>query len=148
VKRINKFINLIPIWILKKIFFKEKEVFLHDIKCDDKFDLEDCSYPWDKLYFSILESNKELDYENYSPVGICLLLANARTDKELVKAILNGSLYEIIDGSHRIAVLQFIYKEDMYKKIKVLLFKNIFFNIEEIIKSKSIEKCFYGPRLK
>jgi hypothetical protein len=100
------FFRRLYLFLISIIFrLRYKSVLLHKLKTDVKFKLKDDSYHWNSLYESILKTNGELDLNIHPPVAVFKL---------------NDGSYSILNGNHRISILQFIHKECKNKKVKVL----------------------------
>tara|TARA_R110002020_G_scaffold453321_1_gene668069 strand:+ start:327 stop:800 length:474 start_codon:yes stop_codon:yes gene_type:complete len=106
--------------IVARFFVEYKSVFLHQIASNVKFNLGDNKYDWGSLYASLLKTNSELDFKVHPPVGIFKLCVTGTSSHKDITKVLQGKEYAVINGSHRIATLQFIHIDDKTKKINVI----------------------------
>lgn len=108
--RIYHFLNFyrmkLYIRILMPFNLKLKEIPLHLIYSESRFDLGDRDYDFDKLYRSLLKTNG-LDLKNHTAPMIFPLswTGDCDSDKE---ALERKFKYRVKNGNHRIATLQFM----------------------------------------
>ena len=97
---------------------KLQEIPLYKIASIDRFDLNDPSYNFSKLYKSLLRTGG-LDLKNHPPIIIQELFWTGDTGDDALarkRYLEQGFRYSIINGNHRIATLQFI---NLHKKLKL-----------------------------
>ena len=139
INRIKKIISFINFYIMKlyfgiilKLNLKLKEIPLYLIHTDQRFDLGDKAYNYDKLYRSLLKTNG-LDLKNHTPPMIYSLSWDGE-DNKIKKVLEQKFKYKVQNGNHRIATLQFMnlnnqlarYKPEIM--VKVLVASEDFYN--------------------